>query len=84
MQAFESLKKALVSAPALGLPNVSKPFLSPMRSRGLLWEYYRYGPRSCAEQLPTFPSNWMQLQRVGLDAYELRAVAAVILNIQEA
>ena len=26
MQAFELLKKALMSAPALGLPDVSKPF----------------------------------------------------------
>jgi len=40
MQAFKLLKKALMSAPALGVPNVSKPFfLSLTKSRGLLWGY---------------------------------------------
>ena len=39
MQAFELLKKALMSAAALGLPDVSHFSFSLTKSRGLLWGY---------------------------------------------
>ncbi|XP_031950803.1 uncharacterized protein LOC116437266 [Corvus moneduloides] len=79
-QAFNQLKKTLMSAPALGLPAVSKPFLLfSHKKQGLLWEYWHKTWARIAGQSPS-----------SLDAAAqawpgcLRAVTAGALNIQDA
>ncbi|KAM9591465.1 protein NYNRIN-like [Morphnus guianensis] len=82
-RAFELLKKALMSAPALGLPDVSKPFLLYSHEKqgialGILAQNlgpYRRAVAYLSKQLDTTAKGWPGC---------LRAVAAVILNIQEA
>ena len=81
--AFETLKKELMKAPALGLPDVTKPFWLFSHERqgialGVLAQ--RLGPYKRAvayfsEQLDEVSKGWPGC---------LRAVAAVVLNIQEA
>ncbi|XP_042653128.1 uncharacterized protein LOC122153833 [Tyto alba] len=82
-QAFDSLKKALMSAPALGLPDVSKPFLLFSHEKqgialGILAQDlgpYRRAVAYLSKQLDATARGWPGC---------LRAVAALILNIQEA
>ena len=82
-QAFEQLKKALMSAPALGLPDVGKPFLLFSHEKqgialGILAQElgpYRRAVGYLSKQLDATAKGWPGC---------LRAVAAVILNIQEA
>ncbi len=82
-RAFELLKKALMSAPALGLPDVSKPFLLFSHEKqgialGILAQDlgpYRRAVAYLSKQLDATAKGWPGC---------LRAVAAVILNIQEA
>ncbi|XP_077642335.1 uncharacterized protein LOC144247010 [Lonchura striata] len=82
-QAFNQLKKALMSAPALGLPDVSKPFLLFSHEKqgialGILAQDlgpYRRAVAYFSKQLDTAAKGWPGC---------LRAVAAVIVNIQEA
>ncbi|KAM9268576.1 uncharacterized protein RDI95_011718 isoform 2-T5 [Morus bassanus] len=82
-QAFELLKKALMSAPALGLPDVSKPFFLFSHEKqgialGILAQDlgpYRRAVAYFSKQLDATAKGWPGC---------LRAVAAVILNIQEA
>ncbi|XP_040974404.1 uncharacterized protein LOC115353618 isoform X1 [Aquila chrysaetos chrysaetos] len=81
--AFKQLKQELMRAPALGLPNVSKPFLLFSYERqgialGVLAQ--RLGPYKRAvayfsKQLDEVRKGWPSC---------LRAVAAVVINIQEA
>ncbi|RMB89451.1 hypothetical protein DUI87_34163 [Hirundo rustica rustica] len=82
-RAFDQLKKALMSAPALGLPNVSKPFfLFSHEKQGIalgilaqnLGPYWR-AVAYLSKQLDTAAKGWPGC---------LRAVAAVAINIQEA
>uniref|UniRef100_A0A8D0ESF2 ribonuclease H n=1 Tax=Strix occidentalis caurina TaxID=311401 RepID=A0A8D0ESF2_STROC len=83
IQAFELLKKALMSAPALGLPDVSKPFFLFSHEKqgialGILAQDlgpYRRAVAYFSKQLDTTAKGWPGC---------LRAVAAVVLNIQEA
>ncbi|TRZ05661.1 hypothetical protein HGM15179_021446, partial [Zosterops borbonicus] len=82
-QAFGQLKKALMSAPALGLPDVSKPFLLFSHEKqgialGILAQDlgpYRRAVVYLSKQLDAAAKGWLGC---------LRAVAAVVLNIQEA
>ncbi|XP_058280394.1 uncharacterized protein LOC131378806, partial [Hirundo rustica] len=82
-QAFHQLKNALMSAPALGLPNVSKPFFLFSHEKqgialGILAQDlgpYRRAVAYFSKQLDTTAKGWPGC---------LRAVAAVVLNIQEA
>ena len=82
-QAFELLKKAFMSAPALGLPEVSKPFLLFSYEKqgialGILAEDLGPHRRAVAyfsKQLDATAKAWPGC---------LRAVADVVLNIQEA
>ncbi|KAM9591538.1 uncharacterized protein ACIBXB_006347 [Morphnus guianensis] len=82
-RAFELLKKALMLAPALGLPDVSKPFHLYSHEKqgialGILAQNlgpYRRAVAYLSKQLDTTAKGWPGC---------LRAVAAVILNIQEA
>ncbi|RMB91556.1 hypothetical protein DUI87_32135 [Hirundo rustica rustica] len=82
-RAFDQLKKALMSAPALGLPYVSKPFfLFSQEKQGIalgtlaqdLGPYQR-AVAYLSKQLDTAAKGWPGC---------LRAVAAVAINIQEA
>ncbi|NWH79706.1 POL5 protein, partial [Piaya cayana] len=83
VQAFERLKKALMSAPALGLPDVSKPFFLFSHEKqgialGILAQDlgpYRRAVAYFSKQLDATAKGWPGC---------LRAIAAVILNIQEA
>lgn len=82
-QAFDQLKKALMSAPALGLPDVSKPFLLFSLAKqdialgilaqnlGPYWRAVAY----LSKQPDTAAKGWPGC---------LRAVAAVAINIQVA
>ncbi|RMC11004.1 hypothetical protein DUI87_12196 [Hirundo rustica rustica] len=82
-RAFNQLKKALMSAPALGLPNVSKPFFLFSHEKqgialGILTQNlgpYRRAVAYLSKQLDTAAKGWPGC---------LRAVAAVAINIQEA
>ncbi|RMB97507.1 hypothetical protein DUI87_25988 [Hirundo rustica rustica] len=82
-QAFHQLKNALMSAPALGLPNVSKTFFLFSHGKqgialGILAQDlgpYRRAVAYFSKQLDTTAKGWLGC---------LRAVAAVVLNIQEA
>ncbi|XP_055646988.1 uncharacterized protein LOC129782739, partial [Falco peregrinus] len=82
-RAFHELKKALMSAPALGLPDVSKPFFLFSHEKqgmalGILAQDlgpYRRAVAYFSKQLDATAKGWPGC---------LRAVAAVILNIQEA
>ncbi|RMB90878.1 hypothetical protein DUI87_32711 [Hirundo rustica rustica] len=82
-RAFNQLKKALRSAPALGLPNVSKPFFLFSHEKqgialGILAQNlgpYRRAVAYLSKQLDTAAKGWPGC---------LRAVAAVAINIQEA
>ncbi|RMC05663.1 hypothetical protein DUI87_17748 [Hirundo rustica rustica] len=81
-RAFNQLKKALMSAPALGLPNVSKPFFLFSHEKqgialGILAQnlgLYRRAVAYLSKQLDTTAKGWPGC---------LRAVAAVAINIQE-
>ncbi|TRZ08078.1 hypothetical protein HGM15179_019029 [Zosterops borbonicus] len=83
MQTFEQVKKALMSAPALGLPGVSKPFfLFSHEKQGIALGIvaqdlgpYRRAAAYFSKQLDTAPKGWRGC---------LRAVAAGVLNTQEA
>ncbi|XP_075302469.1 uncharacterized protein LOC142365689 [Opisthocomus hoazin] len=83
MQAVKLLKKALMSAPALGLPDASKPFFLFSHEKqgialGILAQDlgpYRRAVAYLSKQLDATAKGWPGC---------LRAVAAVILNIQEA
>lgn len=82
-RAFDLLKQALMSAPALGLPDVSKPFLLFSHEKqgialGILAQDlgpYRRAVAYLSKQLDATAKGWPGC---------LRAVAALILNIQEA
>uniref|UniRef100_A0A8V5GQ43 Uncharacterized protein n=1 Tax=Melopsittacus undulatus TaxID=13146 RepID=A0A8V5GQ43_MELUD len=82
-QAFNQLKEALMSAPALGLPDVSKPFILFSHEKqgialGILAQNlgpYRRAVAYFSKQLDSTAKGWPGC---------LRAVAAVMLNIQEA
>ncbi|RMB94004.1 hypothetical protein DUI87_29592 [Hirundo rustica rustica] len=82
-QAFHQLKNALMSALALRLPNVSKPFFLFSHEKqgialGILAQDlgpYRRAVAYFSKQLDTTAKGWPGC---------LRAVAAVVLNIQEA
>ncbi|RMC10954.1 hypothetical protein DUI87_12145 [Hirundo rustica rustica] len=82
-QAFHQLKNALMSAPALGLLNVSKPFFLFSHEKqgialGILAQDlgpYRRAVAYFSKQLDTVAKGWPGC---------LRAVAAVVMNIQEA
>ncbi|XP_027593940.2 uncharacterized protein LOC113996813 [Pipra filicauda] len=82
-QAFHQLKKELMQAPALGLPDVTKPFLLFSHERqgialGVLAQQvgqYRRAVAYFSKQLDEVSKGWPGC---------LRAVAAVVLNIQEA
>ncbi|RMC20844.1 hypothetical protein DUI87_01697 [Hirundo rustica rustica] len=82
-RAFDQLKKALMSAPALGLPNVNKPFFLFSHEKqgialGILAQNlgpYRRAVAYLSKQLDTAAKGWPGC---------LRAVAAVAINIQEA
>ncbi|XP_031950996.1 uncharacterized protein LOC116437463 [Corvus moneduloides] len=83
MRAFSQLKNALMSAPALGLPDVSKPFFLFSHEKqgialGILAQDlvpYRRAVAYFSKQLDAAAKGWPGC---------LRAVAAVVLNIQEA
>uniref|UniRef100_A0A6G1RTA9 Reverse transcriptase/retrotransposon-derived protein RNase H-like domain-containing protein n=1 Tax=Hypotaenidia okinawae TaxID=2861861 RepID=A0A6G1RTA9_9GRUI len=82
-RAFHQLKKALMSAPALGLPDVSKTFLLFSHEKegmalGILAQ--DLGPD---RQAVAYFSKQLDPAAKGWPNY-LRAVAAVVLNIQEA
>ncbi|XP_063003812.1 uncharacterized protein LOC134413700 [Melospiza melodia melodia] len=82
-RAFHQLKNALMSAPALGLPDVSKPFFLFSHEKqgialGILAQDlgpYRRAVAYLFKQLDATAKGWPGC---------LRAVAAVVLNIQEA
>ncbi|XP_054025457.1 uncharacterized protein LOC128898081 [Dryobates pubescens] len=81
-QAFHTLKKELMRAPALGLPDVTKPFLlysheSQGIALGVLAQTlgpYRRAVAYLSKQLDEVSKGWPGC---------LRAVAAVAINIQE-
>ncbi|XP_067999225.1 uncharacterized protein [Melanerpes formicivorus] len=81
-QAFRTLKKELMRAPALGLPDVTKPFLlysheSQGIALGVLAQTlgpYRRAVAYLSKQLDEVSKGWPGC---------LRAVAAVAINIQE-
>ncbi|XP_077644845.1 uncharacterized protein LOC144247578 [Lonchura striata] len=81
--AFKKLKKELMKAPALGLPDVSKPFLLFSHERqgmalGVLAQElgpYKRAVAYFSKQLDEVSKGWPGC---------LRAVAAVVINIQEA
>ncbi|RMC20629.1 hypothetical protein DUI87_01481 [Hirundo rustica rustica] len=80
---FDQLRKALMSAPALGLPDMSKPFFLFSHKKqgialGILAQnlgLYRRAVAYLSKQLDTAAKGWPGC---------LRAVAAVAINIQEA
>ncbi|RMC21257.1 hypothetical protein DUI87_02118 [Hirundo rustica rustica] len=80
-RAFDQLKKALMSAPALGHPDVNKPFsLFSHRKQGIALGIlaqslgpYRRAVAYLSKQLDTAAKGWPGC---------LRAVAAVAINIQ--
>ncbi|RMC20741.1 hypothetical protein DUI87_01593 [Hirundo rustica rustica] len=82
-RAFDQLKKALMSAPSPGLPDVSKPFFLLSHKKqgialGILAQNlgpYRRAVAYLSKQLDTAAKGWPGC---------LRAVAAVAINIQEA
>ncbi|RMC11082.1 hypothetical protein DUI87_12274 [Hirundo rustica rustica] len=82
-QAFDQLKKALMSAPALGLPDVNNPFfLFSHKEQGIALGIlaqnlgpYQRAVAYLSKQLDTAAKGWPRC---------LRAVAAVAINIQEA
>ncbi|XP_048146392.1 uncharacterized protein LOC125319329, partial [Corvus hawaiiensis] len=82
-QAFSQLKNALMSPPALGLPDMSKPFFLLSHEKqgialGILAQDlgpYRWAVAYFSKQLDAAAKGWPGC---------LRAVAAVVLNIQEA
>ncbi|NXU46847.1 POL3 protein, partial [Drymodes brunneopygia] len=81
--AFKKLKKELMRAPALGIPDVTKPFLLFSHERqgmalGVLAQElgpYKRAVAYFSKQLDEVSKGWPGC---------LRAVAAVVLNIQEA
>eukprot|EP00075_Anas_platyrhynchos_P014165 XP_027303418.1 uncharacterized protein LOC113840874 [Anas platyrhynchos] len=83
MQALDQLKKSLMSLPGLGFPDVSKPFFLFSHEKqgialGILAENLGAYGRAVAyfsKQLDATAKGWLGC---------LRAVAAVVLNIQEA
>ncbi|RMB92689.1 hypothetical protein DUI87_30998 [Hirundo rustica rustica] len=82
-RAFDKLKKVLMLAPALGLPNMNKPFFLFSHKKqgialGILAQNlgpYRRAVAYLSKQLDTAAKGWPGC---------LRAVAAVAINIQEA
>lgn len=82
-RAFQTLKEELLRAPALGLPDVSKPFLLFSHERqgmalGVLAQNlgpYRRAVAYFSEQLDEVSKGWPSC---------LRAVSAVVINVQEA
>ncbi|KAK1340880.1 hypothetical protein QTO34_017276 [Cnephaeus nilssonii] len=79
-QAFEKLKKALVSAPALALPDVTKPFhlyVSEVRgiAKGVLTQTLGPWKRPVAKRLDPVAAGWPAC---------LRAVATTALLVKEA
>lgn len=63
--AFKQLKRSLMSAPALGLPDLTKPFeLFWM----LLWGYWHSTLGISKELWPTFQNSLTMLVKGGLDA----------------
>ncbi|KAK1327313.1 hypothetical protein QTO34_004261 [Cnephaeus nilssonii] len=79
-QAFEKLKKALVSAPALALPDVTKPFhlyVSEVRgiAKGVLIQTLGPWKRPVAKRLDPVAAGWPAC---------LRAVATTALLVKEA
>ncbi|RMC05533.1 hypothetical protein DUI87_18729 [Hirundo rustica rustica] len=82
-QALDKLKKALMSAPAVGLPDMNKPFFLFSRKKqgialGILAQNlgpYRRAVAYLSKQLDTTAEEWPVC---------LRAIAAVAVNIQEA
>ncbi|GAB0209328.1 hypothetical protein GRJ2_003398500 [Grus japonensis] len=83
LTAYRRLKKELMRAPALGIPDVSKPFLLYSYERqgyalGVLAQHlgpYRRAVAYFSRKLDEVSKGWPTC---------LRAVAAVIVNIQEA
>ncbi|TRZ07877.1 hypothetical protein HGM15179_019225 [Zosterops borbonicus] len=81
--AYKQLKKALMSAPALGLPDISKPFfLFSHEKQGIALAILAQDLGPCrravayfSKQLDATAKGWPEC---------LKAVAAVILNIQKA
>jgi hypothetical protein len=70
-QSFRATKEALISAPALGLPNVRKPFFLYVHERsfmtiGVLTQYVD----SCHRPVAISPSSWIQWQWDSLPACE--------------
>lgn len=82
-QAFDQLKKTLMSAPALGLPDMSKPFFLFSHEKqgialGILAQNlgtYRTAVAYLSRQLDAAAKGWPGC---------LRAVTVAVLNIQEA
>ncbi|XP_051497575.1 uncharacterized protein LOC127395146 [Apus apus] len=82
-RAFKELKQELMRAPALGLPDITKPFLLFSYEKqgvalGILAQKlgpYKRAVAYISKQLDTVSKGWPGC---------LRAVAAVVLNIQEA
>lgn len=75
-QAFNKLKKELMRAPALGLPHVTKPF-------SLFSQETRHSPRGPYKRALAHFSKQLDEVSKGWPGC-LRAVAAIVLNIQEA
>jgi len=58
-RAFEQLKRELMRALALGLPNVLNPHF-PMRDEALPWECWLSNWGHTRKQLDISPSSWMR------------------------
>ncbi|RMC04144.1 hypothetical protein DUI87_19482 [Hirundo rustica rustica] len=70
-QAFDQLKKALMSAPALGLPDMSKPFfLFSHGVQGIALGILAQNLGLYQWQTPTSPSSWTQQLKGGQGASE--------------
>ena len=66
-QAFEELKLAIMSAPALGLPDLAKPFTFNVKRTRWLWECYPdYGDmeQTCGLSLETAEQCCHQVARM--------------------
>lgn len=82
-RAFQTLKEELLRAPALGLPNVSKPFLLFSHGRqGMALGVLAQNISPCRRAVAYFSKQLDEVSKGWPSS--LRAVSAMVINIQEA